>query len=100
MAEHDRLILATDRCSTCAGTGWTWWSAEVEGHARGKWVVCRSHLGTGRNDQTGAKREMPLHVPADPDRDPPTAETGADRATPEAPGGSIPGAGAAPANGD
>ena len=71
MAEGDRLILATDRCSTCGGAGWTWWSAQPELPERGKWVVCRSCLGTGRNDQTGAKRQMPAHVPSEQPHDPP-----------------------------
>ena len=80
MAEGDRLILATDRCSTCGGAGWTWWSTQPESPERGKWVVCRSCLGTGRNDQTGAKRQMPAHVPSEQPHDP-AADSGHDQAS-------------------
>ncbi len=96
MADGDRLILATDRCSTCAGAGWTWWAPPHEPSARGKWVVCRSCLGTGRNDQTGAKREMPSHVPADPPADAPAGEASGERAPADHQGDSGAGPSAAP----
>ena len=86
MAEGDRLILATDRCSSCGGAGWTWWSPRPGVAGRGKWVVCRSCLGTGRSDQTGAKRQMPAHEPSDPSHEP-AAEPSRDEREAAAPGG-------------
>jgi hypothetical protein len=55
MAQSDRLILEKDRCSTCAGAGWTWLESEPEG----KWIVCRECIGTGRADHKGRKRLRP-----------------------------------------
>jgi DnaJ-class molecular chaperone len=57
MAQGDRQIAEKDRCPTCKGDGWTWWS--LEAGAEGKWIVCRECIGTGRVDQKGRKRLKP-----------------------------------------
>lgn len=56
MTQADRQIAEKDRCPTCKGAGWTWWSSEEE---PGKWIVCRECIGTGRKDQAGRKRQKP-----------------------------------------
>jgi DnaJ-class molecular chaperone len=58
VGQSDRHIDEKDRCSTCGGSGWTWWSA-----GEGKWIVCRECIGTGRTDQKGRKRQMPAEGP-------------------------------------
>ena len=55
MTQSDRLIPEKDRCSVCAGEGWTWFEAEPEG----RWIVCRECIGTGRADHKGRKRIRP-----------------------------------------
>jgi len=55
MAQSDRLIPEKDRCTTCAGAGWKWFEAALEG----KWIVCRDCTGTGRTDHKGRKRLRP-----------------------------------------
>ena len=56
MAQSDRQIAEKDRCQTCSGAGWAWWS---DGEVEGKWIVCRVCIGTGRTDQKGRKRLKP-----------------------------------------
>jgi DnaJ-class molecular chaperone len=63
MTQSDRRIDEKDRCSSCGGAGWTWWAAEVEPPAEGKWIVCRACIGTGRTDQKGRKRQVPAEKP-------------------------------------
>ncbi len=63
MAQSDRRIEEKDRCSTCAGAGWTWFAADAETGAEGRWIVCRACIGTGRTDQKGRKRQMPADSP-------------------------------------
>jgi DnaJ-class molecular chaperone len=63
MGLTDRQIAEKDRCSTCHGQGWTWWSAEGPPPAEGRWVVCRVCIGTGRTDQKGRKRQKPTEAP-------------------------------------
>jgi hypothetical protein len=72
MAQSDRLIPEGDRCKTCSGAGWKWWTppASATGPApqdeapqESKWIVCRECIGTGRTDQKGRKRIKP-DVPA------------------------------------
>jgi hypothetical protein len=60
VTQSDRLIPEKDRCSVCAGAGWTWFEAEPEG----KWIVCRECIGTGRTDHKGRKRLRPDEVDA------------------------------------
>jgi DnaJ-class molecular chaperone len=60
MTQSDRLILEKDRCSSCAGAGWTW----HEGEPEGTWIVCRECIGTGRSDHKGRKRLKPDEPPA------------------------------------
>lgn len=62
MTQSDRLIAEKDRCQTCQGAGWTWWSAE--GDPEGRWVVCRECIGTGRADRRGRKRLKPDDPPS------------------------------------
>jgi len=57
MAQSDRQIAEKDRCQTCSGAGWTWWSSD--GETEGKWIVCRICIGTGRSDHNGRKRLKP-----------------------------------------
>jgi DnaJ-class molecular chaperone len=64
MAQSDRRIDEKDRCSTCNGSGWKWWSADAAAAQEGKWIVCRECIGTGRSDQKGRKRQMPADKPA------------------------------------
>jgi hypothetical protein len=64
MGQKDRLIQAQDQCSTCGGSGWTWWTADVPPPQEGKWIVCRGCIGTGRTDQKGRKRHKPDGPPA------------------------------------
>lgn len=59
MAQADRQIAEKDRCATCKGAGWTWWSTETETGSEAKWIVCRECIGTGRTDQKGRKRQKP-----------------------------------------
>ncbi len=59
MTQSDRQIAEKDRCSVCAGAGWTAWSASEEQQTEAKWVVCRQCIGTGRTDQKGRKRQKP-----------------------------------------
>lgn len=61
MAQSDRQIPESARCTTCGGAGWTWWAAaaDAEPPQEGKWVVCRECIGTGRTDQKGRKRRKP-----------------------------------------
>ncbi len=63
MAQSDRRIEEKDRCSACAGAGWTWFAANAETGAEGRWIVCRACIGTGRTDQKGRKRQMPAESP-------------------------------------
>ncbi len=63
MSQSDRRIEEKDRCSTCKGAGWTWWSGEVDPPQDPKWVVCRACIGTGRTDQNGRKRQKPEQAP-------------------------------------
>jgi len=65
MAQSDRQITEKDRCSTCHGWGWTWWSPGAQPPQAGKWIVCRACIGSGRTDQKGRKRQKPDGVPAD-----------------------------------
>jgi DnaJ-class molecular chaperone len=69
MPLNDRQIAEKDRCSTCHGSGWTWWSAGAQAEAQppeaGRWVVCRACIGTGRIDQKGRKRQKPDEAPGD-----------------------------------
>ena len=62
MAQSDRHIPEADRCPTCAGAGWNWWSAG-ESPQEAKWITCRDCLGTGRRDEKGRKREKPAEAP-------------------------------------
>src|SRR5271154_2682331 len=51
MPQHDKRIPENARCSTCAGSGWTSWSApetQEGGSEPPKWIICRECLGTGR----------------------------------------------------
>lgn len=57
MGMKDRQIAEKDRCGTCHGEGWTWWSPDPSQESR--WVVCRVCIGTGRADQKGRKRQKP-----------------------------------------
>ncbi len=59
MALSDRLIHEKDRCSSCGGSGWTWWSTDAQPPEEGKWVICRECIGTGRTDKKGRKRQKP-----------------------------------------
>jgi DnaJ-class molecular chaperone len=59
VTQGDRQIPEKDQCSTCSGSGWTWWSADATPSEEGKWVVCRACIGTGRTDQKGRKRQKP-----------------------------------------
>jgi DnaJ-class molecular chaperone len=59
MGMSDRAIAEQDRCKVCAGTGWTWWTENVPPPEKGKWVVCRECIGTGRTDHKGRKRQKP-----------------------------------------
>ncbi len=59
MTQSDRHIPEKERCSTCSGAGWTWWSGATTPGADGKWVVCRECIGTGRADHKGRKRQKP-----------------------------------------
>jgi len=62
MPQHDKRIPENARCSTCAGSGWTSWSApetEEGGSEPPKWIICRECLGTGRTDKKGRKRQKP-----------------------------------------
>jgi DnaJ-class molecular chaperone len=61
MAQSDRQIPEKDRCKTCQGAGWTWWTPEAE--EEGRWIVCRECIGTGRIDQNGRKRLKPEESP-------------------------------------
>ena len=63
MTQSDRHIPEKERCSTCSGSGWTWWSVDVTPPQEGKWVVCRECIGTGRADQNGRKRQKPEETP-------------------------------------
>jgi DnaJ-class molecular chaperone len=63
MAQSDRQIPASARCSACDGAGWKWWSAEGEVPGESKWIVCRECIGTGRSDQNGRKRLKPSDPP-------------------------------------
>jgi DnaJ-class molecular chaperone len=58
MAQHDREIAQKDRCSVCAGSGWTLWPAD-QLPPSAKLVVCRECNGTGRSDRKGRKRLKP-----------------------------------------
>jgi DnaJ-class molecular chaperone len=58
MPQHDKRIPENARCSSCAGAGWTQWSAP-EMPEEAKWVICRECLGTGRTDKKGRKRRKP-----------------------------------------
>jgi DnaJ-class molecular chaperone len=60
MGQSDRLIAEQDRCKVCAGSGWTWWSADPP--QEGKWIVCRECIGTGRIDHRGRKRQKPAEA--------------------------------------
>jgi DnaJ-class molecular chaperone len=62
MGMSDRHIAEQDRCSTCRGSGWTWWPA-TEPPEEGKWIVCRICIGTGRTDHKGRKRQKPDEAP-------------------------------------
>jgi DnaJ-class molecular chaperone len=62
VTQSDRHIAEKDRCSTCNGVGWTWWSAQPP--EEGKWITCRGCIGTGRTDQKGRKRQRPAEEPA------------------------------------
>lgn len=62
MTQSDRQIAEKDRCTACAGAGWTWWEPEAE--PEGRWIVCRECIGTGRTDQKGRKRQRPDSPPA------------------------------------
>jgi hypothetical protein len=67
MAQSDRLIAEGDRCKTCSGVGWKWWTppaGEDEAPQESKWIVCRECIGTGRSDQKGRKRNKPEQAPA------------------------------------
>ncbi len=64
MAQSDRRIEEKDRCSTCGGTGWTWFAADAEAGTEGRWIVCRACIGTGRTDQKGRKRQTPAEAPS------------------------------------
>jgi hypothetical protein len=59
VTQSDRQIAEKDRCSSCEGAGWTWWSADAEAGQEAKWIVCRECIGTGRTDQKGRKRQKP-----------------------------------------
>ncbi len=59
MTQSDRQIDEKDRCSTCKGAGWTWWSGGEAAGEEGRWIVCRECIGTGRSDQKGRKRLKP-----------------------------------------
>ena len=59
MTQSDRQIAEKDKCSSCKGAGWTWWSAGAEAGQEAKWIVCRECIGTGRTDQKGRKRQKP-----------------------------------------
>jgi hypothetical protein len=62
MTQTDRLIPEGDRCKTCSGAGWKWWTppaGEDETPQESKWIVCRECIGTGRTDQKGRKRIKP-----------------------------------------
>jgi hypothetical protein len=62
MTQSDRLIPEGDRCKTCSGAGWKWWTppaVEDEAPQESKWIVCRECIGTGRSDQKGRKRIKP-----------------------------------------
>ncbi|MHB8243373.1 MAG: hypothetical protein ACYDHN_15460 [Solirubrobacteraceae bacterium] len=59
MTQSDRQIAEKDRCSTCGGAGWIWWSADASESEEGRWVVCRECIGTGRTDHKGRKRLRP-----------------------------------------
>ena len=66
MAQSDRLIPEGDRCKTCSGAGWKWWTpppVEDEPPQESKWIVCRECIGTGRTDQKGRKRIKPETAP-------------------------------------
>jgi DnaJ-class molecular chaperone len=63
MSQSDRRIEEKDRCSSCGGAGWTWWSAQATPPAEGKWIVCRACIGTGRTDQKARKRQVPAEKP-------------------------------------
>jgi hypothetical protein len=67
MTQSDRQIAEKDRCTTCSGSGWTWFSAEAteatEAGEEGRWIVCRACIGTGRGDQKGRKRQRPAEAP-------------------------------------
>jgi DnaJ-class molecular chaperone len=62
MGLSDRHIAEKDRCSTCQGSGWTWWPAK-QPPEEGKWIVCRACIGTGRTDHNGRKRQKPDEAP-------------------------------------
>jgi len=62
VTQTDRQIPEKERCSTCSGAGWTWWSAEAQ--PEGRWIVCRECIGTGRADHKGRKRQQPDGPPA------------------------------------
>jgi hypothetical protein len=62
MTQADRHIPEKDRCATCKGSGWTWWSADEQ---EGRWITCRVCIGTGRTDQKGRKRQKPADEPGD-----------------------------------
>ena len=53
--------LREDRCRACQDTGWTWWAPKTE--TKGKWIICRECIGTGRSDQKGRKRQKPADPP-------------------------------------
>ena len=63
MGQSDRLILEQDRCSVCGGSGWTWWTEGVPPPEKGKWIVCRECIGTGRTDHKSRKRQKPHEAP-------------------------------------
>jgi DnaJ-class molecular chaperone len=67
MPQRDRQIPDKEKCPTCSGAGWTWWTppppAEGEAPQESKWVVCRECIGTGRSDQKGRKRIKPEESP-------------------------------------
>jgi len=64
VTQSDRHIPEKERCSTCSGAGWTWWSAGAAAGEEGRWVVCRECIGTGRADHKGRKRQKPDDPPS------------------------------------
>jgi len=64
MPLHDKSIPENARCSTCKGSGWTWWVADAESEEQSKWIICRDCRGTGRTDKSGRKRQKPDDEPA------------------------------------